>query len=147
MRSETTCVVKPFSKWAPANDLYRLEDKGGWESVSIDPYFISPLLPSGCDPRTLQAVEITIAFRGKELFPRGVADATLSWESSAPILYGLTRRIPFHIRADGEPHTYRINLADRLRWIASGDIQSVRLDPVAQPGTISHLSLKWIPSE
>ena len=87
-----------------------------------DVYLVSPRLRVSTDG--IAAIEIRMRVTGTNVRPDGLFFTTERSSNIAP-----DKRIGFNVTADGQFHTYRINVGKHPKWRGQ-TVTRLRLDPV-----------------
>ena len=112
--------------------LDRSENALAFIATGPDPYLISPEVRfHGSGARALE-IEMKLARQG--YLPPDQSEGSLFWLTEQSPNWGREREIRFPLQADGQWHTYRLELPSNLAWVRSGLIRQLRLDPMAVPG-------------
>ncbi|GEM_PF-611002 len=114
----------------PANDHLLRSDKG-FRSVGNDPHFILPRVTVA--PRRFLVVEMRV----DPLAEAENAAAQVFWRTDADPAYSESSSLLFPLEADGQPHTYVIDLQTQLgsRFPQTGELL-IRFDPIDRPGEL-----------
>lgn len=106
-----------------------------------DPYLISPPLTFPALAASELDIEMELPRRG--YLPPGEDQACVMWQSKDRPFFTPERTICFPLRADGQVHSYRVNLQDNVHWARSGLVTRLRLDPLAYPAVFDILSMEF----
>jgi len=100
-------------------------------SLGQDPYLLSPEVRFHAPGAAAVLIELKVAPR--DYLPPDQAEAVLMWSTEEDSGFRAPREIRFPIQADGEFHTYRLDLESNIAWVRSDLVRQVRLDPVSFP--------------
>ena len=101
-------------------------------AVGPDPYLLSPGVRFPAPGAAALEIELKVA--AQDYLPADRSEAAFFWQTDEATGWDRSRELRFPIRADGEFHTYRLELTKNLAWMRSGWVRQVRLDPIAFPG-------------
>jgi hypothetical protein len=137
----------PFN-WTLAPGLYRIEpDEMGkpytFIAANHDPYLVSP--PLQFSALAASKLTLTMTLPARTFVPPGQDQGCIMWTSNLYPRLDPRRTIYFPLRADGKEHEYIINLARNPYWPLSGDISSLRLDPIAYPASFQLVRMEFLP--
>ena len=111
--------------WVPTRGILSAEPRDGTlklRLVAPGAYMHSPKLALATD--SIKAVEIRMTVRADGAKPGGLYFTT----EQAPNIWN-DKLVNFEVTADGEPHTYRLNVSSHAKWQGQ-TLTGLRLDPL-----------------
>ncbi len=131
-------TVWDFSKdtqgWDAWNDLTDFQNRDGMlvmRATGGDPYMGSPEID--IPTMAIGDIEITMRVRGSQPIMNGA----LYWLASGQQDFSPDLQKTFQVRADGEFHTYQVDVAQTEMLLLGDRIVQLRLDPVDAPAEIA----------
>lgn len=142
-RNQCMAVSQPAIEWSFANDaqgweawrdLSDFQNRDGWlvmRAVGNDPYFASPEIAIS----TMEIGDIEIAMRVRADDP--ALTAQIYWLASSQQDFSPDLQVSVPVRADGELHTYRVDIAQKGQLLEGDKIVRLRIDPTDAPADIA----------
>ena len=115
-----------------ADPLDRSEEALAFISAGPDPYLVSP--PIRFHAAGAKVVEIELKLPRRDYLPPDQSEGSLFWLTEDQSNWSSQRELRFPLQADGQWHTYRLELPPNLAWVRSGLVRKLRLDPMVGPG-------------
>ncbi len=125
--------------WEPWNQLTPFEIRDGMlvaQSRGNDPYMASPEID--IPALAIGDIEITMRVRASQPTMQGA----VYWHASSQPDFAPDLYTAFAAQADGEFHTYRVDIAQSGKLRIGDRIVRLRLDPVDAPGEIAIRSIR-----
>ena len=139
-------------------DFTRSEDRRGWlanevmaprgesfvfDSQGDDPWILGPGLYR--DVRGIAGIEVTMRIHNPDY---GVNEGLgeLYWLGEDDTSFEPRRSITFPLVNDGQPHSYRIPVADHPEWQDAKTVICLRIDPANGPCEIELLAVELVPA-
>jgi hypothetical protein len=124
--------------WEPWNDLTAFQIVDGalvTRSEGSDPYMGGP--PINVPAIEIGTIDVTIRIRAAS----PTVDASIYWLASGQNDFSPYLQESFAIQADGEFHTYRVNIGNSGKLLIDDRINQLRLDPATIPAEIAIKSI------
>jgi hypothetical protein len=112
--------------------LDRSEDTLAFIATGPDPYLVSPEVRFHAAGAKL--LEIELKLPRQDYLPPDQSEGSLFWLTESSPAWSGAHEIRFLLQADGQWHTYRLELASNMAWVRSGLVRQLRLDPLAGTG-------------
>jgi len=126
-----------FEGWEVQNQLDPIQTSNGnlvTKSTGNDPFMISPTI--NADAASLSHIEIRMKISAGNY-------AELYFMTNSEGTYDESKVLRFPITADGQFHTYIIDMTEATKW--NGVITQIRLDPVVTQATIEIDYIRLLP--
>ncbi len=120
--------------WEAWNDLTDFQNRDGMlvmRATGGDPYMGGPEID--ISTTAIGDIEITMRVRGSQ----PIMDGALYWLASGQQDFSPDLQKTFQVRADGEFHTYRVDVVQTEMLLIGDRIVRLRLDPVDAPAEIA----------
>jgi hypothetical protein len=120
--------------WEPWNQLASFEIRDGTlmtRSQGSDPYMASP--PIDIPSMAIGNIEVTMRVWAAQRTLQG----TVYWLGTGQQDFSPALKVPFPVQADGELHTYKMDIAKSGELLMGDRILRLRLDPANAPANLS----------